>query len=72
MSVIFDNLGSPWAGIGKDVGGAESVTDAMQKAGLDWTVSKEPMFLATLRQSGHRTKMRMRSSGLNRSWKQTR
>ena len=46
MSVIFDNLGSPWAGIGKDVGGAESVTDAMQKAGLDWTVSKEPMFLA--------------------------
>ena len=46
MSVIFDNLGSPWAGIGKDVGGAESVTDAMQKAGSDWTVSKEPMFLA--------------------------
>ena len=46
MSVIFDNLGSPWAGIGKDVGGAESVTDAMQKAGLDWTVSKDSMFLA--------------------------
>lgn len=46
MSVIFDNLGSPWAGIGKQVDEAETVTDAMQKAGLDWTVSKEPMFLA--------------------------
>ena len=46
MSVIFDNLGSPWAGIGKKVDSAVSVVDAMQKAGLDWTVSKEPMFLA--------------------------
>jgi|TARA_R110002050_G_scaffold65150_3_gene141325 phage/plasmid-like protein (TIGR03299 family) len=46
MSVIFDNLGSPWAGIGKKVDSAVSVADAMEKAGLDWTVSKEPMFLA--------------------------
>ena len=72
MSVIFDNLGSPWAGIGKKVDSAVSVADAMEKAGLDWTVSKEPMFVLTtnlywamLRLSGHLTKTLMRLVGLN-------
>ena len=44
-SVIFDNLGSPWAGIGKQLDKPETVHDAMVQAGMDWTVSKEPIFL---------------------------
>ena len=45
MSVIFDKLGSPWAGIGKELDQPETVHDAMVQSGLDWTVSKRPIFL---------------------------
>ena len=45
MSVIFDKLGSPWAGIGKQLDKPETVHEAMVQSGLDWTVSKRPIFL---------------------------
>jgi len=45
-TTIFDNQGSPWAGIGKSVHGAVNVQDAMVRGGLDWDVKKEPLFLA--------------------------
>ena len=45
-SVMFDNLGSPWAGIGKQLDKPETVHDAMVQADMDWTVSKQPIFLA--------------------------
>ena len=45
-SVIFDNLGSPWAGIGKQLDKPETVHDAMVQAGMDWRVEKHPLFLS--------------------------
>jgi len=45
-SVIFDNLGSPWAGIGKQLDKPETVHDAMVQAGMDWRVEKHSLFLS--------------------------
>jgi phage/plasmid-like protein (TIGR03299 family) len=48
-SVIFDKPlrqeGSPWEGFGKQLEKPETVHDAMVQSGMDWTVSKQPIFL---------------------------
>ena len=63
-SVMFDNLGSPWAGIGKQLDKPETVHDAMVQADMDWTVSKQPIFLADGRELKQRAIVRDDNSGV--------
>ena len=63
-SVMFDNLGSPWAGIGKQLDKPETVHDAMAQAGMDWTVSKQPIFLADGRELKQRAIVRDDNQGV--------
>ena len=58
MSVIFDKLGSPWAGIGKQLDKPETVHEAMVQSGLDWTVTKRPIFLGDGRELKERAVVR--------------
>jgi len=41
---MLDNSTAPWAGIGSSVNEATTVAEAMQDAGLDWSVGIEPLY----------------------------